>query len=50
MVASVAKIVSGMRDNPKNIRYEDLNKVCEHYFGPPRTTGAPELPLDGEAA
>ena len=26
-------------DNPKNVRYEDLNKVCEHYFGPPRTTG-----------
>ena len=38
-VASVEKIVSGMRDNPKSVRYEDLNKVCEHYFGPPRTTG-----------
>jgi hypothetical protein len=24
---------------PKSVRYEDLNKVCEHYFGPPRTTG-----------
>jgi hypothetical protein len=23
------KIVSGMRDNPKNVRYEDLNKVCD---------------------
>jgi len=29
-VASVEKVVSGMRDNPKNVRYEDLNKVCEH--------------------
>jgi hypothetical protein len=38
-VASVEKIISGMRDKPKNVRYEDLNKVCEHYFGPPRTTG-----------
>jgi hypothetical protein len=38
-VASVEKIVPGMRDNPKNVRYEDLNKVCEYYFGPPRTTG-----------
>jgi hypothetical protein len=38
-VASVEKIVPGMRDNPKSVRYEDLNKVCEHYFGPPRTTG-----------
>ena len=33
------KIIADMRDNPKNVRYEDLNKVCEHYFGPPRTTG-----------
>ena len=33
-VASVGKIVPGMRDNPKNVRYEDLNKVCEYYFGP----------------
>ena len=37
--ASVEKIVSGMRDKPKKVRYEDLNKVCEHYFGSPRTTG-----------
>jgi len=28
-----------MRANPSNIRYDDLAKVCEHYFGPPRTTG-----------
>ena len=37
-VVSVDKIVSGMKNNPKNVRYEDLNKFCEHYFGPPRTT------------
>ena len=24
---------------PQERPYEDLNKVCEHYFGPPRTTG-----------
>jgi hypothetical protein len=28
-----------MRTNPRNIRYEDLVKVCKHYFGPPRTSG-----------
>lgn len=28
-----------MRANPRNIRDEDLAEVCEHYFGPPRTTG-----------
>ncbi|WP_029540722.1 toxin HicA [Serinicoccus profundi] len=36
---SVAKILAQMRANPANIRYEDLSKVCEHYFGPPRTSG-----------
>lgn len=25
--------------NPQNVRYDDLHKVCEHYFGPPRRTG-----------
>ncbi len=38
-VPSVAKIVAAMRANPRNIRYDDLAKVCEHYFGPPRTSG-----------
>ncbi|MFX0539620.1 toxin HicA [Ornithinimicrobium sp. Y1847] len=36
---SVVKILAQMRANPANIRYEDLAKVCEHYFGPPRTSG-----------
>lgn len=36
-VSSVAKAVAAMRANPRNIRYDDLAKVCEHYFGPPRT-------------
>lgn len=36
---SVEKLVRSMRTNPRNVRYSDLVKVCEHYFGPPRTTG-----------
>lgn len=36
---SVAKTLAQMRANPANIRYEALAKVCEHYFGPPRTSG-----------
>lgn len=38
-VPSVAKILQSMRANPRNIRYDDLAKVCEHHFGPPRTAG-----------
>lgn len=28
-----------MRANPKGIRYDELVKVCQHYFGPARTGG-----------
>ena len=38
-MASIEKILTAMRTNPKNVRYADLHKVCAHYFGPPRTTG-----------
>jgi len=38
-VPSIAKILVSMRVNPRNIRFEDLAKVCEHYFGPPRIAG-----------
>jgi len=33
------KIVAAMRENPRDIRYADLAKVCAHYFGSPRTSG-----------
>lgn len=38
-MASVAKILEAMRANPKGIRYDELVKVCQHYFGPARTGG-----------
>lgn len=28
-----------MRRNPKGVRFTDLARVCEHYFGPPRKSG-----------
>ena len=27
-----------MRASPQSIRFSDLHKVCEHYFGEPRQT------------
>lgn len=36
MSGKVDAVVAGMRNSPQNIRYEDLKKVCEHYFGQPR--------------
>jgi hypothetical protein len=39
-MASIDDIVSGMRRNPKGIRFGDLCKVCDHYFGAARQTGS----------
>lgn len=32
----VNDILAQMRQNPKNIKYKDLCKVCDFYFGAPR--------------
>jgi hypothetical protein len=38
-VSSVAKLLQAMRSNAQNVAYNDLFKVCEHYFGEPRQRG-----------
>lgn len=38
-MAQIPKLVAQMRDNPKNVRFADLVKVCNHYFGNPRQKG-----------
>lgn len=35
-MASVTRLLEQMRANAKNVRYADLAKVCDHYFGEPR--------------
>lgn len=35
-MASVKKLVMAMRRSPASVRFADLEKVCEHYFGEPR--------------
>lgn len=37
---TVAQIVARMRRNPKGIRFSELRKVCEFYFGAPRQSGS----------
>jgi hypothetical protein len=32
----IGEIVSNMKQNPKRIRFSDLRKVCDHFFGEPR--------------
>jgi hypothetical protein len=37
---SIAKIVQAMQNKPRDVRYLDLVKVCEFYFGKARTSGS----------
>jgi len=39
-MGGIAKIVDQMKANPKGVRFDDLKKVCEHYFGEPRQSGS----------
>jgi len=38
-MASYSKILDQMRREPANVRFGDLKKVCEQYFGKPRQSG-----------
>jgi len=39
MTRRIEKILLKMRERPKGIRYVDLSKICDHYFGSPRQAG-----------
>jgi len=39
-MTKIDDIVIGMKRNPKNVRFVDLCKVCENYFGKPRNRGS----------
>jgi hypothetical protein len=39
-MASSQKIVDRMRQEPTNIRFSELLKVCEEFFGKPRQSGS----------
>ncbi len=32
-MSGIAKILKEMKVNPKGVRFNDLQKVCSHYFG-----------------
>ena len=39
-MATIQDILSDMRNNPKSIRFNDLCKVCDAYFGEARQSGS----------
>jgi len=42
-MATIEDIIAQMRSNPKNIRFVDLSKVCDHYFGKARMSSGSHL-------
>ena len=38
-MGDLAKPLEQMKSNPKGVRFNDLKKVCVHYFGKPRQSG-----------
>lgn len=38
-MASIDDILQKMRRNPKGIRFNEICRVCEHFFGKPRKSG-----------
>ena len=42
-MGSVQKILKQLREEPSNIRFADLRKVCESFFGEPRQSGTSHL-------
>lgn len=39
-MAKTEDIVAAMRKNPRGIKFDDLCRVCDFYFGTPRTQGS----------
>lgn len=40
MSKDIDTLVEQMRRNPKGVRFKDLCKVCDYYFGEPRLSGS----------
>jgi len=39
-MGQIKDILKEIRQNPANVRFTDLCKVCEHYFGKARQSGS----------
>lgn len=38
-MANIEKILAQMKATPAGMRFADVRKVCEHFFGPARQSG-----------
>jgi len=39
-MSKIAALVAHIRQNPADVRFNDLRKICDHYFGDPRQGGS----------
>jgi citrate synthase len=39
-MAGIDKVLKQIKKNPKNVRFSDVYKLCDHFFGVPRQTGS----------
>lgn len=39
-MAKIKDVLAQIRRNPIDVRFSDLCKVCDHYFGEPRQSGS----------
>lgn len=39
-MGDIENIVEYLRDNPQNVSFDDLCRVCDYYFGEPRIKGS----------
>ncbi len=48
----IEKLLEAIKTNQKNIRFSDLTKICDHYFGYPRQQGTShrvyKMPWEGD--
>ncbi|MDR0306580.1 MAG: hypothetical protein LBI42_07060 [Chitinispirillales bacterium] len=38
-MSGIEKIIIIMNGNPKGVKFDELRRVCEHFFGKPRQSG-----------
>jgi hypothetical protein len=39
-MAKIEDMIAQMKENPKDVRFNELCKVCDHFFGEPRQRGS----------
>jgi len=39
-MANLDEIILQMKQNPKGVRFTDLRRICDHFFGEPRKSAS----------